>query len=634
MQKNTTAKRPISMIEEERKISKEETSFEPPDGGWGWAVCAACFYCNLVVAGMANTFGLFLIPLSDYYKFSIATSALSGSIFNGITFLACPLVSALINRFDCRSVCIFGGCLRCFAFIAGSFAPNTGVFFALFSFLGGLSGACCYVPANILCNFYFKRKRALASSIAASGASLGSFGLSPLISYLLTIHDWKITFIVLGVISSGAIIAGILMLPLEASIVLDDNHIDDPIYLESEDTPNFESQQVPITLSIDIEPKLPSKLHPGNSQIGKRKVSVQISPFSQSDIHYFASAIDVPSKNNDYSFETKRKHSIAGSLMMNKEFGNEPCIRRKSRHIPEIQNIPSQRRQSTIMLPLTYHNNLYQHPETGIPSLHVEDLTVKSQENKKLERNYGKNYQDQDEFINSLPTADEYDPSFFETMLKKHFVSNGPSILPSILGLSKLCNVRFFIMILGSILVRLAMFIPFNFLPSMIKSTGDENAITDSEIAWLFSVINVSICVGGIGTGLLVDLTRINVIVIANIGRVALAAAVVGYLFCPSYPGFVATSSAFGLGFGTYTSTLSLLMVEVFGIDSLTLMFGIMSFFNGIASIVGPPIAGVIIGLTNEYDTTFYVSGLIFTLSAITGQILHLLHSKCNNTTK
>ena len=150
------------------------------------------------------------------------------------------------------------------------------------------------------------------------------------------------------------------------------------------------------------------------------------------------------------------------------------------------------------MIPLTYHDDLYQHPEAGIPSINVDDFTVKCGENKKLERNYGKNDQHQDEFINALPTADEYDPSFFETMLKRHFVSNGPSILPSILGISKLCNVRFFIMILGSILVRLAMFIPFNFLPSMITSTGDEDAITDSEIAWLFSIINISICVGGI----------------------------------------------------------------------------------------------------------------------------------------
>ena len=44
MQANLNEKHRISIIEEERKISKEQSSFEPPDGGWGWAVCAACFY--------------------------------------------------------------------------------------------------------------------------------------------------------------------------------------------------------------------------------------------------------------------------------------------------------------------------------------------------------------------------------------------------------------------------------------------------------------------------------------------------------------------------------------------------------------------------------------------------------------
>ena len=35
----------------------------PPDGGWGWVVCAASFLCNLILDGIAYSFGVLLTPL-------------------------------------------------------------------------------------------------------------------------------------------------------------------------------------------------------------------------------------------------------------------------------------------------------------------------------------------------------------------------------------------------------------------------------------------------------------------------------------------------------------------------------------------------------------------------------------------
>ena len=35
----------------------------PPDGGWGWVVCAASFLCNMILDGIAYCFGVLLTPL-------------------------------------------------------------------------------------------------------------------------------------------------------------------------------------------------------------------------------------------------------------------------------------------------------------------------------------------------------------------------------------------------------------------------------------------------------------------------------------------------------------------------------------------------------------------------------------------
>ncbi len=39
----------------------------PPDGGWGWVVCFASFMCNLILDGIAYTFGVLLEPLVESF---------------------------------------------------------------------------------------------------------------------------------------------------------------------------------------------------------------------------------------------------------------------------------------------------------------------------------------------------------------------------------------------------------------------------------------------------------------------------------------------------------------------------------------------------------------------------------------
>ena len=54
-----------------------------PDGGYGWVIVFASFMCNLIVDGIAYTFGLFF----EYFLLHFATSkskvALCGALLNG-----------------------------------------------------------------------------------------------------------------------------------------------------------------------------------------------------------------------------------------------------------------------------------------------------------------------------------------------------------------------------------------------------------------------------------------------------------------------------------------------------------------------------------------------------------------------
>ena len=49
--------------------------------------------------------------------------------------------------------------------------------------------------------------------------------------------------------------------------------------------------------------------------------------------------------------------------------------------------------------------------------------------------------------------------------------------------------------------------------------------------------------------------------------------------------------------------------MDLLGLDNLTSAFGLLTFFRGVTSIVGPPLAGFVFDATQSYDTSFFMAG-------------------------
>jgi len=62
---------------------EEPTPPLTPDGGWGWMVVCATFVSNLIVDGVAYTFGIIMPELLNYFKASKGKTALVGSMVSG-----------------------------------------------------------------------------------------------------------------------------------------------------------------------------------------------------------------------------------------------------------------------------------------------------------------------------------------------------------------------------------------------------------------------------------------------------------------------------------------------------------------------------------------------------------------------
>ncbi|XP_017486477.1 PREDICTED: monocarboxylate transporter 4 [Rhagoletis zephyria] len=186
----------------------------PPDGGYGWVICFASFMCNMIVDGIAYTFGIFLGEFVNYFGEGKGKVAWVGSLLSGVYLSAGPIVSALANKFGCRAVCIAGSVVGCIAFVLSTMSTSINMLMVTYGVIGGFGFGMIYLPAVVAVGYYFETKRSLATGIAVCGSGFGTFAFAPLATYLLQLYGWKNALLIFAGLILNCAIFGAMMRPL------------------------------------------------------------------------------------------------------------------------------------------------------------------------------------------------------------------------------------------------------------------------------------------------------------------------------------------------------------------------------------------------------------------------------------
>ncbi|XP_049530524.1 uncharacterized protein LOC125948463 isoform X3 [Anopheles darlingi] len=186
----------------------------PPDGGYGWVIVFASFMCNMIVDGIAYTFGVFLNEFVVYFGEGKGTVAWVGSLLSGMYLSAGPVVSALANKFGCRAVCIAGSIISASAFALSTLSTSVTMLMLTYGVMGGIGFGLIYLPAVVAVGYYFETKRSLATGIAVCGSGFGTFAFAPLANMLLANFDWKNSNLILAGLILNCAIFGAMMRPL------------------------------------------------------------------------------------------------------------------------------------------------------------------------------------------------------------------------------------------------------------------------------------------------------------------------------------------------------------------------------------------------------------------------------------
>ncbi|CAD1474200.1 unnamed protein product, partial [Heterotrigona itama] len=100
-----------------------------------------------------------------------------------------------------------------------------------------------------------------------------------------------------------------------------------------------------------------------------------------------------------------------------------------------------------------------------------------------------------------------------------------------------------------------------------------------------------------------------------------------------SYYALCAISGAFGLFIGANYSLTSIILVELITLERFTNAYGLLLLVQGVANLMGPPLAGWLYDITGTYDLSFYLAGLFIALSGVLLLAMPLisLYRRCLN---
>jgi len=144
---------------------------------------------------------VFLESIEIEFGLARGTTSSIFSLYMMLCFLLAIVGGWALDKYGPRKVGFFVAAFTGLALVVSSQIRASWHLFMSYSFLLSLGTGPIYTLANSTTSRWFDRKRGLAVGISSSGGGLGAIILSPLAAYLISAYDWRVAFMVLGVIA-------------------------------------------------------------------------------------------------------------------------------------------------------------------------------------------------------------------------------------------------------------------------------------------------------------------------------------------------------------------------------------------------------------------------------------------------
>ena len=155
----------------------------------------------MVTMGARNAIGVFVLPMSTEFGWSrtvMSFAAAVGILVNGLTQ---PILGYAYDLIGGRKLILIGVLAIGITVGLMSLTFHVLYFLLMFGFIMSIAmSAGSITTGAVLVSKWFQRRRATAISVISAGSTVGGLILVPFATYLIILIDWRLTWVVLGMI--------------------------------------------------------------------------------------------------------------------------------------------------------------------------------------------------------------------------------------------------------------------------------------------------------------------------------------------------------------------------------------------------------------------------------------------------
>lgn len=592
-------------------------------------IVVAAFFISLISDGISFSFGILYTELLDHFEESKSITSWIGSVFYGTCMIGGPLASALATKFGCRKVTVFGGLLSAGGIFISSYAESIGMLCFWFGFINGLGMAMGYVTSLLMVAFYFEKKRALATGLSVCGSGIGTFVFAPLTEILLSVYGWRGCLMIWSGISLNLCVCGCLLRPLKFTPQQKKERALRQFERMSEKMSrtmsytSFRSQSRHASQSEDVSSSEnenePDELEHCHSQIQiptfikEKKVDIPIELLKEAEhnksvLRNYIKSVGSVEDSEDNFLKVEKKNERSNSVrekevikieteVISKSNGDivqivkEPKLRKsclKKSAGPKKQQPKPKHVRLESYLPL-YRKDIFYRGN-------LMKLTLPGQiRSTSCPALYTSHWDDSDS------SDDEWDWEFWKYVRVSKPLKRVMKIMFDPVILKHPLYITF---ALSSFILYFWYDVPYIFMADRALEYG----ISEKQASFLISILGIVNTFGQIIYGFLGD-RQISLSILYGSSLIACGVTVMLVPSFTSYLAMAVLSGTFGFFISANYSLGTVILVEFLGIDKLSNAYGLTMLKQGIANLIGPPVAGLLYDKTGTYEATFFVGG-------------------------